>query len=150
MLCYLLQTRQAGRWKLGGLLLWAYGLSLQSARVDTLDNIAFFHEQFSVPVVTAVLTGCYALLLLIITRKLRLGQATWLGVAGALTYPIYLLHHNMGYLVLQCLGGHVDKYALLATMLVVLLLLAWLLHVFVERPFSKKLGEKVRQLLAAA
>lgn len=148
MLFYLLQTNQAARWKLSGLLLWAYGLSWQAARADTLDKSAFFHEHFSVAVVVAILTGCYGLFLLIITRKLRLGQAKWLAVAGSLTYPIYLLHHNMGYLVLRGLGGHLDKHVLLGAMLGVLLVLAWLLHVVVERPLSKKLGEKVAQLLA--
>jgi peptidoglycan/LPS O-acetylase OafA/YrhL len=149
MLFYLLQTKQVARWKLGVLLLWAYGLSLQSVRVDTLEKSVFFHEHFSMLVVAAILTGCYGVLLLIITRRLRIGRAAWLAAAGSLTYPVYLLHHNMGYLVLQHLGGRVDKHVLLAAMLLVLLALAWLLHVFVERPFSKKLGEKVTQLLAA-
>jgi peptidoglycan/LPS O-acetylase OafA/YrhL len=94
-------------------------------------------------VVVAILTGCYGLLLLTIAGRLRLGRARWLAAAGSLTYPIYLLHHNMGYLMLQHLGRHLDKHVLLVTILVALLVVAWLLHVFVERPFSKKLGEKV-------
>jgi peptidoglycan/LPS O-acetylase OafA/YrhL len=150
MLLFLLQTSQIARCKLWGLLLWAYGLSWQVVRADTLEKSVFFHEHFSLPVVVIILTGCYGLLLLIVTRRLRIGEAKWLAVAGSLTYPIYLLHHNMGYLVLQSLSGRVEKYVLLAVLLLVLLLLAWLLHVLVERPFSKKLGKKVQQLLAAA
>jgi peptidoglycan/LPS O-acetylase OafA/YrhL len=53
----------------------------------------------------------------------------------------------MGYLVLQGLGGQVPKHVLLAAMLLVLLVLAWLLHVLVKRPLSKKLGAKVAQLV---
>ncbi len=149
MLVYLLQTKAVKSWKLGGLLLWAYGLSVQSVWVDTRSKSVFFNDYFSMPLVVALLTGCYGVLLLIATRRLRLGQSAWLAAAGSLTYPVYLLHHNMGYLVLQYLGGRVDKHVLLATMLLVLLVLAWLLHVLVELPFSKKLGEKVQQLLAA-
>jgi peptidoglycan/LPS O-acetylase OafA/YrhL len=150
MLFYLWQTRQVARWKLWGLLFWACGLSVQSAQADTLAKSTFFQEQFSVPVAVAILLGCYGLLLLVITGRLRLGRAGWLAIAGSLTYPIYLLHHNMGYLVLQRLGGRVDKHVLMASMLVVLLVAAWLPHVFVERPFSRKLGEKVNQLLSAS
>jgi peptidoglycan/LPS O-acetylase OafA/YrhL len=62
---------------------------------------------------------------------------------------MYLLHHNMGYLVLQGLGGHVPRHVLLAAMLLALLMLSWLLHVLVERPLSKKLGAKVSQLIGA-
>jgi peptidoglycan/LPS O-acetylase OafA/YrhL len=149
MLLFLLQTSQIARWKLYGLLLWAYGLSWQSVRVDTLSKSAFFHEPISMAVVAVILTGGYGVLLLIVTRRLRLGQAKWLAAAGALTYPMYLLHHNMGYLVLQGLGGYVPKHVLLAAMLLALLMLSWLLHVLVERPLSKKLGAKVSQLIGA-
>jgi hypothetical protein len=75
MLFYLLQTRQAERWKLWALLLWAYGLSLYAAQADTLDKSIFFQENFSVLVVAGILTGCYGLVLLVTTGRLRLGRA---------------------------------------------------------------------------
>lgn len=70
-------------------------------------------------------------------------------VAGTLIYPIYLLHHNMGYLVLQSLGGHLAKNVLIAAMLMLLPVLAWLLPVMVERLLGRKLCEKGQQLISA-
>ncbi|MBJ6142246.1 acyltransferase [Hymenobacter sp. BT559] len=149
MLLYLLQAKQVARWQLGGLLLWAYGLSAQATWADTLDKSVFFRDTFSGPLAVALLTGSYGVLLLVTARRRRPGWAPWLAAAGSLTYPVYLLHHNMGYLVLLHLGGRIEKHVLLAAMVVVLLVLAWLLHRYVERPLGKKLGEKM-QLLAAA
>jgi peptidoglycan/LPS O-acetylase OafA/YrhL len=148
MLLYLLQAKQVARWQLGGLLLWAYGLSMQSAWADTLDKSVFFHDYFSGPLAVALLTGCYGVLLLLTARGRRPGRLAWLAAAGSLTYPVYLLHHNMGYLVLRHLGGHIEKHVLLAAMLLALLVLAWLLHRYVERPLSKKMDYSMQQLLA--
>jgi hypothetical protein len=41
---------------------------------------------------------------------------------------------------LQQLGGIINKYVLLAAMLATALFLAWVLHVVVERRYSKLLG----------
>ncbi|WP_046246832.1 acyltransferase family protein [Hymenobacter terrenus] len=150
MVFYLLQTKQAAPWKLYLVLLASYGLSLRSSRAIMDDMVPFFKEPFSLPVVWTVVTGFFVAFLLIINRKLRLGYARLLTWAGALTYPIYLLHHNMGFVILQRLGGKVDKHLLLITLLAAVFLLAYGLHVLVERRYSTALGQKLQQLLAKA
>ena len=150
MVFYLLQTGQAARWKLYGLLVVAYGLGLRAARANLEETVQAFHQPFSPAIVAGIITVFFVVFWLIISRKINLGRTTWLTWAGALTYPIYLLHHNMGYVVLQRLGGKVDKYLLLAGMLLAVLVLAYLLHSLVERRFSKVLGQQVRALLARA
>ena len=92
----------------------------------------------------------FVFFLLIIYRKIKLGKADWLSWAGALTYPIYLLHHNMGYVVFQRLGNKVSNYVLLIGLLATVVLLAYLLHVAVERRYSKALGQKLQRLIARA
>jgi peptidoglycan/LPS O-acetylase OafA/YrhL len=150
MVFYLLQTNQAARWKLYSLLTASYVLALRAARQGLHDTMHTFQQPFSLAIVLLLVTAFFALFLLIIHRRLHVGQAKWLAWAGALTYPVYLLHHNVGYVVLQRLGGQVNKYFLLAGMLGLLLVLATLLHIFVERRYSKLFGQKLNSLLARA
>ena len=148
MVFYLLQTGQGRRWPLYALLAGAFALSLRSAKTVALEMATFFHDSFSVPITCGVVVLFFGLFLLIAHRKLRLAGAAWLAWAGALTYPIYLLHHNMGYIALQHLGGSTNKYVLLAGLLAATGGLAYGLHVLVERRYAKPLGRHLQRLLA--
>ncbi|MGI4862346.1 MAG: acyltransferase family protein [Janthinobacterium lividum] len=148
MAFYLLQTSQAARWKLYVLLLVAYLSCLRAARADLHQLVPMYQYPFSLLVTLLLVTLFFGVFLLIVQRRLRLRPAPWITWVGALTYPIYLLHHNVGYVTFQRLGGHVNKYVLLTGMLATVLVLAYLLHTLVERRFSKVLGGQVRALLA--
>ncbi len=148
MAFYLLQTSQAPRWQRYGLLLFTYLLALRATRAELHNLAPMYRQLFSLPVALLLITSFFAVFLLIAQRRLRLRPAAWVAWAGALTYPIYLLHHNVGYVVLQRLGGQVNKYVLLAGMLAVVLALAYLVHVLVERRFSKMLGQRLAAVLA--
>jgi peptidoglycan/LPS O-acetylase OafA/YrhL len=65
----------------------------------------------------------------------------WLTVAGALTYPFYLIHEHLGWFFIRVLhrGLGLGAYATLALSVLGLLCLAWLMHRFVEKPFGPKL-----------
>ena len=148
MVLYLLQTSQAARWKLYALLGAAYALGLQAAFSRAVENARNYDQPFSLAVVGGLFTVFLVVFLLIIYRKINFGQAQWAAFAGALTYPLYLAHHSMGYVVFQRFGFYVDKHLLLLGMLAAFLLFAYALHVGVERRYSKALGQRVQQLLA--
>ncbi|MGW6739771.1 acyltransferase family protein [Streptomyces sp. NPDC055025] len=61
----------------------------------------------------------------------------WLTTAGALTYPLYLMHYAAGVAVIHHLRDRVDARLLVAGLIVGMLVLSWLVHRFVERPLSK-------------
>jgi peptidoglycan/LPS O-acetylase OafA/YrhL len=65
----------------------------------------------------------------------------WLTVAGALTYPFYLVHEHLGWVVIRFLhrGLHVPSAATFALTIVSMLVLAWLLNRFVEKPLTPRL-----------
>ena len=150
MVSYLLQTSQADKWKLYSLLVISYLLSLRAVRAGLEETQAIFHQPFSLVIVLVIVTIFFLTFIAIINNRISLGQSKWLAWAGALTYPIYLLHHNIGYIVLQHFGKAFDKYVLLFFMLITVFLLAYLLNRYVERRFSKMLGQKIQQLLARA
>ncbi|MFC4499725.1 MULTISPECIES: acyltransferase family protein [Streptomyces] len=71
----------------------------------------------------------------------------WLTVAGALTYPFYLVHEHLGWVVVQTLHRHlgVPSYATFLLTIASMLTLAWVMNKVVE----ERLTPKLRKALAA-
>ncbi|RZK45189.1 MAG: acyltransferase [Hymenobacter sp.] len=148
MLFYMLQTNQSARWKLYGLLLVTYGLALRSSKVLFENAIELYHYPYSLPVTWILITSFFVVFILITHRLLQISQTKWIALAGALTYPIYLLHHNVGYIVFKRLGNRVNKYELLLGMLLVLFGLAYLLHTQVERRYTSVFSRVLQKFFA--
>ncbi|MFI9273716.1 acyltransferase family protein [Kitasatospora sp. NPDC052896] len=64
---------------------------------------------------------------------------SWLTVAGAVTYPLYLLHEEIGWTVFRHYGHEVNPLGLVLGTAAVMVLIAWLVHRMVERPASRAL-----------
>ncbi|WP_245687120.1 acyltransferase family protein [Streptacidiphilus griseoplanus] len=63
----------------------------------------------------------------------------WLTAAGALTYPLYLLHEEIGWIALMKLHDTMPPYLLLAAVCAAMLGAAWLVNRWVERPAARVL-----------
>ncbi|MEV6616111.1 acyltransferase [Streptomyces sp. NPDC051051] len=65
----------------------------------------------------------------------------WLTVAGALTYPFYLVHEHLGWVVIRVLHRTLGLPAGVTFALTVtaMLALAWLMNRFVEKPLTPRL-----------
>ncbi|MER6675768.1 acyltransferase family protein [Streptomyces sp. NPDC000983] len=65
----------------------------------------------------------------------------WLTVAGALTYPFYLVHEHLGWVVIETLHQDLglSSWATFALTIASMLLLAWLLNRYVEKPLTPRL-----------
>ncbi|MEU3978816.1 acyltransferase [Streptomyces sp. NPDC026672] len=72
----------------------------------------------------------------------------WLTVAGALTYPFYLVHEHLGWVVIHALhrGLHLPSAVTFTATLATMLLLAWLLNRFVEDPLTPRLRKALNQV----
>jgi peptidoglycan/LPS O-acetylase OafA/YrhL len=105
------------------------------------DGMAVFHHR-SVPVVLAVLTvGMLAVIAVTLVPAIADVQWRWLTLAGALTYPFYLVHEHLGWVMIGKLNQHTDlaPSAVLVITVASMLLLAYALHRLVERPFGLRL-----------
>ncbi|MFH0174519.1 acyltransferase family protein [Streptomyces cacaoi] len=65
----------------------------------------------------------------------------WLTVAGALTYPFYLIHEHLGWFFIRVLYREfgLNAWLTFGTTVLSMLGIAWLLHRFVEKPFGPRL-----------
>jgi peptidoglycan/LPS O-acetylase OafA/YrhL len=96
------------------------------------------------PLVAAlVVAGCFALVALVTTTRLRTVHAAFLTTLGVMTYPLYLLHEYWGLLMIERLHDVVPKRLLLAMAVGSMLLLAYLVHRLVERPFAPRIRRAV-------
>ncbi|MBT2385485.1 acyltransferase [Streptomyces sp. ISL-11] len=77
----------------------------------------------------------YAAVAVIALGKARWADWRWLTVTGALTYPFYLVHEHLGWVVIGGLhrGLGVPSYATFPLTIGLMLGLAWALHRWVER-----------------
>jgi peptidoglycan/LPS O-acetylase OafA/YrhL len=112
------------------------------------DRLSHIYPGFPVPAWPGylIVSLCFAVLLAIAHGWADRIRWRWLTVAGALTYPVYLLHQRIGYSLIRTayekLGAPV--WLLIVAALVVVAGVAWLVHRYVERP----LGPLLRTALA--
>jgi peptidoglycan/LPS O-acetylase OafA/YrhL len=96
------------------------------------------HQPLSRAVVALIFFGGVALVYAIAAGHLSWVRWRWVSVAGALTYPFYLLHDYIGFAVIYWLNQRIglSAYVVLPLTVVAMLLLAWLVHRFAERPLA--------------
>ncbi|TGD80301.1 acyltransferase family protein [Hymenobacter wooponensis] len=148
MVFYLLQKKFFAAWQLYSLLALSFVLGIRSIRAETGIMQSIFKDTNFSPVVAAVaVVTFFVLFWLLIKGRLHL-PFSWLSRLGAMTYPLYLLHSSIGWVVFQRLDGVVNKYVLLFGLIAVMMLMALGIHYMIERRFAKPLGEAVDGLLS--
>jgi peptidoglycan/LPS O-acetylase OafA/YrhL len=123
--------------------LWALlGASWFVAMYRLIDRTAIQHPSgvtLNYWVSAAIVTGFYVLLTLIALGKLSAVRGRWLVTAGALTYPLYLLHQNVGETLIRSLDQYVPSWVLLVVALGVVFGLSYLVQRYAERPLAARI-----------
>ena len=112
------------------------------------DRAGFMHDisPASAWVVVAVLCMVFALFGAIALRAVgQLRSRVWF-LLGTLTYPLYLIHNEVGKAVFYAVGAQVSAWSRLVVTLTVIGVISWLMAVIVERRASPAL----RRLLTRA
>lgn len=126
------------------LLLWCIvGFSLLLAlnrfgtRLNAIEVIS--GEQQNWWVGAAVVTACFGVVLAVALGWLD--RLAWRGLvpAGAMTYPLYLLHGVAGCALINHFSPKAPRYLVLAGVVTLMLLLSWTCHRYLERPASRML-----------
>lgn len=141
-------------------LVWSRGLSLRRAVVmisclvialhQSLDGIPAFETHYGTHmnplVITGIIFSFFAVMLAVALRRTgALGQRRWL-IAGAITYPLYLIHQYAGFMIFNAAYPAIDRNLLLWGTVLLMLGIAYAVHVLVERKFSPKLKVLAEQL----
>lgn len=115
-------------------------LSLLLALHGALGGLAQFERHYSTQmnlfVITGIITTYFVVMLLIATRRIGfLGRRRWL-IAGALTYPLYLIHQNLGFMIFNLAYPVINQHVLFWGTILLMLGTAYAVHVLIERSYS--------------
>ncbi|WP_426511495.1 acyltransferase family protein [Dactylosporangium sp. McL0621] len=106
--------------------------------LDTRHFNQFLHVRMKWTFSMVLVGGFFLVLALAALGKLSWAKWRWLTVAGALTYPLYLLHQDLGVITIRRLKGTIAPWPLLAGMILAMLILAFLCHRLIEKPFAPR------------
>lgn len=106
-------------------------------------------RDLSPEVVWLLILGAVALVALITTTPLRHAGWKWMSVAGALTYPFYLVHEIWGWWIIRCVHEAIGTWPSVFVALGSTLLMAWLIHRLIERKFATRLRNSILKGIAS-
>ncbi|GAA4006598.1 hypothetical protein GCM10022232_53070 [Streptomyces plumbiresistens] len=112
---------------------WLMGQLELGHRIDEVEHVSGWRG--SVLIFTVFLLAMVAIALGATDRV----RWKWLVTAGALTYPLYLMHYAAGTTLINRLRDTMDARLLVAVVIAGFLVLSWLVHRAVERPVSRLL-----------
>ena len=130
------------------MLIVSLALSLWQNLSEIKHLAVVYKSDFSPYVSSAVILVCFAVFLMISLGRTKGLSSQKLIKLGVLTYPLYLIHQNIGFMMFQEFGDSVNRYVLLAALVLIMLLASWLIHRLVEQPLGLWMNIKLKQLWA--
>lgn len=119
-----------------GVVLGSWGLSLYEVVIALPKFEAVTGTVMNRGVVLALITACFIVMLLISLRKTSwIGRRNWM-LLGSLTYPLYLIHQAIGYLIFKRFYPAVNEHLLLWGTIAIMIGVAYLINVYVEQRFA--------------
>ncbi|MFJ4783213.1 acyltransferase family protein [Streptomyces sp. NPDC088794] len=109
---------------------WLMGQRELGLRIDEVEHVSGWRG--SVAIFTVFLLVMVAIALGATDRV----QWKWLVTAGAMTYPLYLMHYVAGTTLIHRLKDTMDARLLVAVVIAGFMALSWLVHRLVERPVA--------------
>ncbi|WP_333312645.1 MULTISPECIES: acyltransferase family protein [unclassified Microcoleus] len=142
-------------------LVWSRGISLTRISVIfiawllaisySLDDIpsreTHYNTEFNSYVVIGMISTFFAIMLLVSIRRTGfLGKRQWVTI-GALTYPLYLLHQRIGFMIFNLAYPAINPHILLWGTVFLMLAAAYLVNVLIEQKYSVRLKNLLTHLI---
>ncbi|WP_432988645.1 acyltransferase family protein [Dactylosporangium sp. CA-233914] len=124
---------------LWGLVGVSFLLAQHQVLLDTRHMNQYLHVNMKWTLAMVLVGGFFAAVAASALGWLDWAKWKWLTVAGVMTYPLYLLHQDIGVITIRLLKGKIAPWPLLFGMIAAMLVLAYLGHRLVERPFAPRL-----------
>jgi peptidoglycan/LPS O-acetylase OafA/YrhL len=145
--CFLVYSRGATPTRLAMIAIaW---VTASFGAVQTIPRLeAKLHSVFDPYVVASLIAVFFAAIFLVSMRwTAALSRYEWITL-GALTYPLYLLHQNLGYMIFNIAYPALNPHLLIWGTIFLMLLCAFLVHKLIEKDFARFLKRILNKALA--
>ena len=126
-------------------------LSLALALHQTIAAMPNYEKWFQTPInnsiVAAIIITFFSVMLAISLKYTRsFGRRQWL-LAAAITYPLYLLHQNIGFMIFNAVYPTVDSHIIFWGTITIAIGAAFAVHIWVEQPVGSQLRIILEKLI---
>ncbi len=90
-------------------------------------------------IITAIICAYFVIMTLISLKRMgAIGKVNWVWL-GALTYPLYLIHQNLGFMIYNAVYTQFNPQVLFWLLVFGMIMLAYLIHIAIEKPLAKSM-----------
>ena len=132
---------------------WNYLMAISACYLTSLlyafehaNNLAVqYNQEFQHVTVAIFIFSFYLVFYFISSDMLNIINKKYFLTLGVITYPLYLIHQNIGYIIINNLAPYFNKWVLLSLLIFFMLLLSLLIHKTVEKPLGNYFRTKLKQ-----
>jgi len=115
--------------------------------IEKIEKLELYYKTtFSSFIVIGITVLFYTLMLLVACKKLNSINSSKLIKIGMLTYPLYLLHQNIGFIIFNNSYKYTNKYVIVISTTILMLFLAFIMSEYLEKRISNYFKTKLKQL----
>ncbi|WP_417876683.1 acyltransferase family protein [Winogradskyella sediminis] len=132
--------------KYGLLLLISVIVSVNHTIIETARKARHFNLEFSPEISSGIIIVFYLFMILVACNKLKRLNSSKFVTIGMLTYPLYLIHQKIGYIIFNHFGNDSNKYFVVISTIIFMLSFSYYLTKYYEPKVSGYLKLKLNQL----
>jgi peptidoglycan/LPS O-acetylase OafA/YrhL len=114
------------------------------ARIEHLETN--YNTSFSPLIIGITIFIFYLVMFLATTNKMKNINSPKLMQLGMLTYPLYLIHQNIGFIILDNFGAYINKYLLVFIIILLMVAISYILSKFYEPIVSGFITKQLEKL----
>jgi peptidoglycan/LPS O-acetylase OafA/YrhL len=143
--CFLIYSKGISLTRVGMVVI-SYGLAMFLC-INELHGLRnYYAVTMNNYIVAAIVTASFAIMILVALKKTGfLGRHRWLFL-GSLTYPLYLLHQNIGYMIFNVAYPAINAHVVFWGTIIGIILYAYVVHIVFEKWCVTKLKAVSRRI----
>ncbi|WP_299434146.1 acyltransferase [uncultured Aquimarina sp.] len=106
-----------------------------------------YNTSYSEYTIVCIISLFYLLMFLVSIGKLKTINSSKLIKIGMLTYPLYLIHQNIGYIIFNNLNEYMNKYIILIATVILMIILSYIISNKIEVKINRVLKNKLLNLI---
>lgn len=131
------------------LIFWSMALAVINLYLSTKMYANYFNTHFSLWVAIAILGLFYLLFFSIVLGLWKRFTPGYAVTLGSLTYPLYLLHENIGFIAFNQFSEYLNKYILVVSVMSLVVIMSFGVVKWVEQPLKPRVKRFAIKLLRA-